>query len=68
MESTMDARQEAFKRQLERIAANPESSPIARQGARAAEAGKQPSECEYAGGHNAAIWMIGYNSVKDSAK
>jgi hypothetical protein len=58
----MDKRIEALARQLERIAANPESSEIAREGARAAEAGKSASDCPYVSEHMMAIWKIGYDS------
>jgi len=56
----------AMARQLARIKADPESSPVSREGARAAEAGKPATECEYAAGtHAHRLWMIGYDHATE---
>lgn len=55
----------AMARQLDRIKADPESSTVSREGARAFEAGASKTDCPYAAdSHIAKIWNIGYDAAK----
>jgi len=63
--NAIDKHNAAMERQLARIKADPESSPVSREGARAFEAGASKTACPYADdSHIAKIWNIGYAAAK----